>query len=84
MMTRVGVGVVGFGTVGTGVVKILLDNAGLIRRRVGVPSELVEVSPGTFRPAVEDGSFVRVQRSDDGSEWEARTKALARHELVKS
>ena len=44
MMTRVGVGVVGFGTVGTGVVKILLDNGGLIRRRVGVPIELVRVA----------------------------------------
>ena len=44
MMTRVGVGVVGFGTVGTGVVKILLDNAGLIRRRVGAPIELIRVA----------------------------------------
>jgi len=43
-MTRVGVGVVGFGTVGTGVVKILLDNAGLIRRRVGAPIELIRVA----------------------------------------
>ena len=44
MMSRVGVGVVGFGTVGTGVVKILLRNAALIRRRVGVPIELVRVA----------------------------------------
>jgi homoserine dehydrogenase len=44
MMSRVGVGVVGFGTVGSGVVKILLDNAGLIRRRVGVPIEVVRVA----------------------------------------
>jgi len=43
MISRIGVGVVGFGTVGRGVVKILLDNAGLIRRRVGVPIELVFV-----------------------------------------
>ena len=43
-MSRVGVGVVGFGTVGTGVVKILLRNAALIRRRVGVPIELVRVA----------------------------------------
>jgi homoserine dehydrogenase len=33
MISRVGVGVIGFGTVGTGVVKILLENAALIRRR---------------------------------------------------
>ncbi len=44
MISRVGVGVVGFGTVGTGVIKILLENAGLIRRRVGVPIELVRVA----------------------------------------
>jgi homoserine dehydrogenase len=44
MISRVGVGIVGFGTVGTGVVKILLENAGLIRRRVGVPIELVRVA----------------------------------------
>ena len=44
MISRVGVGVVGFGTVGTGVVKILLENAALIRRRVGVPIELIRVA----------------------------------------
>ncbi len=44
MRTRVGVGIIGFGTVGTGVAKVLLDNAALIRRRVGVPVELVRVA----------------------------------------
>jgi len=44
MISRVGVGLIGFGTVGSGVVKILLENAGLIRRRVGVPIELVRVA----------------------------------------
>lgn len=42
---------------------------------IGIASDLVEVAPGLFRPAVEDGSFVRVERSADGTEWEARTKA---------
>jgi homoserine dehydrogenase len=42
--TRVGVGLIGFGTVGTGVVRILRQNAALIRRRVGVPVELVRVA----------------------------------------
>lgn len=42
---------------------------------VGIPSALVEVSKGIFRPAFEDGSFVRVERSPDGEMWEARTKA---------
>jgi len=41
MKSRIGVGIIGFGTVGTGVAKVLLDNATLIRRRVGVPVELV-------------------------------------------
>lgn len=44
MMSRIGVGIIGFGTVGTGVAKVLLDNAALIRRRVGVPVELVRIA----------------------------------------
>jgi homoserine dehydrogenase len=44
MRSRIGVGIVGFGTVGTGVAKILLNNAALITRRVGVPVELVRVA----------------------------------------
>jgi homoserine dehydrogenase len=44
MKPCVGVGIVGFGTVGTGVAKILLDNAALITRRAGVPIELVRVA----------------------------------------
>lgn len=44
MKARIGVGLIGFGTVGTGVVKILQQNAALIRRRVGVPVELVRVA----------------------------------------
>jgi homoserine dehydrogenase len=42
--TSIGVGMVGFGTVGAGVAKILLNNAPLIRRRVGVPIELVRIA----------------------------------------
>lgn len=44
MKARIGVGIIGFGTVGTGVAKILLDNAALIRRRVGVPVELIRIA----------------------------------------
>jgi homoserine dehydrogenase len=44
VISRVGVGIVGFGTVGTGVAKILIENAALIRRRLGVPVELVRVA----------------------------------------
>jgi len=43
MKARIGVGLVGFGTVGIGVAKILLGNRALIQRRVGVPVELVRV-----------------------------------------
>ncbi len=44
MKTEVGVGLIGFGTVGTGVARILLDNASLIRRRVGIPVNLVRIA----------------------------------------
>ncbi len=44
MKSRIGVGIIGFGTVGTGVARVLLDNATLIRRRVGVPVELVRIA----------------------------------------
>jgi homoserine dehydrogenase len=42
--SRIGVGIIGFGTVGTGVAKILLNRAALITRRVGVSIELVRVA----------------------------------------
>jgi homoserine dehydrogenase len=42
--SSIAVGMVGFGTVGAGVAKILLDNAAVIRRRVGVPVELVRIA----------------------------------------
>ncbi len=41
---RIGVGLIGFGTVGTGVAKILLGSSALIKRRTGVPIELVRVA----------------------------------------
>ena len=44
MKSEIGVGIIGFGTVGTGVARILLDNASLIRRRLGVPITLVGVA----------------------------------------
>lgn len=44
MKSRIGVGIIGFGTVGTGVAKILLNSAALITRRVGVSIELVRMA----------------------------------------
>jgi homoserine dehydrogenase len=44
MRTEIGVGLIGFGTVGTGVTRVLLENAELIQRRVGVPITLVRIA----------------------------------------
>lgn len=44
MKNRITVGLIGLGTVGTGVAKVLATNAGPIRRRLGVPLELVKVA----------------------------------------
>src|SRR5512133_2930291 len=41
---------------------------------LGAPSVLLEVSPGVFRPEHESGAFIRVRKSADGIQWEARDK----------
>jgi homoserine dehydrogenase len=41
---QIAVGLIGFGTIGTGVVKILTANAGSIRRRLGIPLVLKKVA----------------------------------------
>jgi homoserine dehydrogenase len=40
----VGVGLIGFGTIGTGVVKVLRDNGGVIAQRLGFPLRLVRIA----------------------------------------
>ena len=44
MKNHIAVGLIGFGTVGSGVAKILTNNAATIRRRLGVPLELRKVA----------------------------------------
>ncbi len=41
---EIGVGIVGFGTVGSGTAELLLANAEHLRRRVGVPIRLVQIA----------------------------------------
>jgi homoserine dehydrogenase len=41
---ELGVGLIGFGTIGTGVVKVLQRNADVIRGRLGVPLRLVRIA----------------------------------------
>jgi homoserine dehydrogenase len=40
----IGIGIIGLGTVGSGTVKLLRENAELLRRRVGVPLRIVKVA----------------------------------------
>ncbi len=44
MQRRVRVGLIGFGTIGTGVVKILQEQSRQLRSRLGVPLELVRIA----------------------------------------
>ena len=44
MRQQINVGLIGLGTVGTGALRILRENAELIRRRVGVPVEVTKVA----------------------------------------
>ena len=44
MMNGVGVGLIGFGTIGTGVVRVFQQNADLLRQRLGAPVHLVKIA----------------------------------------
>jgi homoserine dehydrogenase len=44
MKSRIGIGIIGFGTVGSGVVKLLLRNRDVLARRVGIPLEVIKVA----------------------------------------
>lgn len=43
-LSGIGVGVAGFGTVGTGTVRLLLENAEHLRKRLGIPIRLVRIA----------------------------------------
>src|SRR3989442_15612903 len=49
MKQIINVGIIGLGTVGSGALRILQENAELIRRRVGVPVEVTKVAVRDLR-----------------------------------
>jgi len=62
----VGVGLVGFGTIGTGVVKVLERNADVIEKRLGFPLRLVRIADlDTTRDRGVDVSHVRFDSDSD-------------------
>ena len=44
MRQQINVGIIGLGTVGTGALRILRENAEVIERRVGIPVEVTKVA----------------------------------------
>src|SRR5262245_19061442 len=44
MKKKINVGIIGLGTVGSGAVRILTENADLIQRRIGVPIEVKRIA----------------------------------------
>ena len=44
MMRKISVGIIGFGTIGSGVVKILQDNSDIIKKRLGVIVEVAKIA----------------------------------------
>lgn len=48
---------------------------------LGAPCELVQVSPGVFRPLEERGAFARVTRGASGDTWEVRDKSGVTYRL---
>ena len=44
MIRKISVGIIGFGTIGSGVVKILQDNGDIIKKRLGVIVEVIKIA----------------------------------------
>ena len=51
-MKQISIGLIGFGTVGSGVVKILEENRDLLEARVGIPLRVKPSRIWTSRPTV--------------------------------
>jgi homoserine dehydrogenase len=63
----IGIGLIGFGTIGTGVVKVLAQNAAVIEERLGFPLRLVRVADlDTARDRGVDLAGVRFDADADG------------------
>ena len=63
----VGIGLVGFGTIGTGVVKVLRRNADVIAQRIGFPLRLVRIADiDTTRDRGVDLAGIRFDADADG------------------
>ena len=50
MRSEISIGLLGLGTVGTGVVKLLRRHAGNLERRLGAPLELVGIADRSLEP----------------------------------
>ena len=72
-MRQVNVGVLGFGTVGTGVVRILLENRMILRDRVGADLNLNFPSWNSDRHAkiyaIGDGTVTYARRFSATNRW---------------
>ncbi len=88
MKSSIQVGLIGFGTVGTGVVKILQQQADLIARRVGVPVSLVKIADldvTTDRGVAVSSELLTTQAMDilDDPEVDVVVELIGGHEPAK-
>lgn len=73
MKDKIGIGLIGLGTVGSGVVDILRRNGNLIKRRLGVPVEIVKIVerdphkplPAGLSPAIITANIKEITENPD-------------------
>jgi ketosteroid isomerase-like protein len=82
------VGIAGLGTVGTGVVKLLAENAEMFDRYRNVPEEIVEVSDAKIVVVVRSEARGRVSGAEVGGRvvhlWTLRDGKVIRMELFRT